>query len=465
MAMKSRRKTSCWIILVFPLLFIFGIFVREVRCLTIEEEKKLGKKVLLEVEKSMPLVMDPTLQSFVDTLGDSLVKAAGPTPFDFKFHIVNMLDPNAFAIPGGHVFVSTGLLSLAENADEVAGVLGHEIGHVTQRHVSQLLEKSKWFNIASLAAMIAGALVGGGGGQALSSTAMATTEAFALKYTREHEVDADQTGLHIILRAGYDPTGLISFLKKIYKISLVSSFKVPIYLSTHPAIEDRIALLENLLQLGPKPTGPFKVIENFRRVQTKAFVEEREPHVAVTQFESRAKTNPEDVDAFFGLGLAFQKMGRFDKALEAFQTARSLTPNDPDILRELGIAHFLSGRVDLSIEMLEAMRSAGSDNLSGIYYLGRGYQEKGRLDQALQLYLKVREGMPEFPDIYYHMGSVYGRMGQKGLSHFYFGKNFKLRGERKNAVLHFRTALELLDKGSPERKETEQEIKELVPAK
>ena len=79
MTMKSRGKTSCWIIFVFALLFIFGSFIREVRCLTVEEEKKLGKKVLLEVEKSMPIVRDPTLQSFVDTLGDSLVKEAGPT--------------------------------------------------------------------------------------------------------------------------------------------------------------------------------------------------------------------------------------------------------------------------------------------------------------------------------------------------------------------------------------------------
>ncbi len=451
---------------VFALLFIFVSFAKEVWCLTTEEEKKLGKKVLLEVEKAMQLVRDPTLQTFVDTLGDSLLKEAGPTPFDFKFHIVKSLDPNAFAIPGGHVFLTTGLLVLAENGDEVAGVLSHEIGHVTQRHVSQMIEKSKWLNIASLAAMVAGALMGGGSaGQALSATAMATTEAFALKYTRENEVDADQTGLHTVLRAGYDPSGLISFLKKIHKTSLISSFKVPVYLSTHPAIEDRIALLENLLQVGPKPTGPFKVIENFRRIQTKAFVEEREPHVAVSQFESRTKMNLRDVDAFFGLGLAFQKMGRMDKAIEALQTAYSLTPNDPDILRELGIVHFLSGRLDPSIEMLEAMRSAGSNDLSGVYYLGRGYQEKGKFDQALPLYLKVREGMPEFPDVYYYIGSVYGRMGQKGLSHFYFGKNFKLKGESKNAVLHFRTALGLLEKESFERKEAEQEIKELIPTK
>jgi predicted Zn-dependent protease len=278
-------------------------------------------------------------------------------------------------------------------------------------------------------------------------------------------VDADQTALHIILKAGYDPSGLTSFLKKIQKTSLISSFKVPVYLSTHPALDDRIALLENLFQVGPKPTGPFKAIENFRRVQTKAFVEEREPHVAVNQFESRAKLNPRDVEALLGLGLAFQKMGRLDKATEALQTASSLTPNDPDILREMGIVHFLSGRVDSSIEMLEAMRSAGSHNLSGLYYLGRGYQEKGKFDQALSLYLKVREGMPDFPDIYYYLGSVYGRMGKKGFSHFYFAKNFKLKGERKNAVLHFRKALEWLEKGSPERKEAEQEIKELMPTK
>jgi tetratricopeptide (TPR) repeat protein len=125
--------------------------------------------------------------------------------------------------------------------------------------------------------------------------------------------------------------------------------------------------------------------------------------------------------------------------------------------------------VDQAIENLEAVRStSGADqnnDLMTLYYLGRGYQEKGDFAQALPLLMKVQKERPEFIDIYYHLGSVYGRMGQKGLSHFYFGKHFKLRWEKNNALLHFRTAIDLLERGSPEREEAQREIKELTSAK
>jgi len=324
-----------------------------------------------------------------------------------------------------------------------------------------------------LAGIIAGVLLGGGGAtsEAIAAMSMATAEAYALKYTREMEIDADQNGLHFMVKAGYDPNGLITFFNKIYKMSLTSAPQIPVYLSTHPAIENRIALLENLLQIGPKPLPPFKKVENFKRIQTKAFVEEREPYVAVNHFESMVKTNPQDVDGIFGLALAFKKMGRLDKSVEVLQNALSLGPKEPDLLRELGVVYFLSGKLDQSIETLEEVQSlsmigTGQNNdLSSLYYLARGYQERGDFAKALPFFQRVQKEMPEFIDVYHNLGSVYGRIGQKGLSHFYFGKYFKLRGEERNALLHFRTALEWLERGSPEREEAQQEIKELTQTK
>jgi predicted Zn-dependent protease len=96
------------------------------------------------------------------------------------------------------------------------------------------------------------------------------------------------------------------------------------------------------------------------------------------------------------------------------------------------------------------------------YYLGRGYQEKGAFSKALPFLLKVQKEGPEFIDVYHDLGSVYGRIGQKGLSHLYFGKYFKLRGEKNNALLHFRTAMDWLERGSPDREELQREIKELT---
>jgi predicted Zn-dependent protease len=471
--MVSRRNFPIWTVLLLILFFLLGSSLRVARAMTVEEEKKLGKTIMLEMDKNVEQVKDLALQAFLDKMGRSLVAQVGYTPFEFKFYLIKALDPNAFAIPGGYIFVTTGLLVLAENEHEVAGVLSHEISHVTARHVAQMIERSKRLNIATLAAMIAGMLLGGGGqgSQAAAAMAMASAEALALKYTRENEVDADQNSLQYMIKAGYDPHGIITFLNRMNKISLASAPKIPSYLSTHPATENRISLLENLLQIAPKPLGPFEANGNFRKIQVKAFVEEREAHVATIHFQSLVDANPKDMVGYYGLGLAYQKMGRLDKSIEVLQKAHSLAPKDSDILRELGIADFLSGKLDLAIENLEAMRpipltgADRSEDLMGLYYLGRGYQEKGDFAKALPLFLEVRKEMPEFIDVYHNLGLVYGRMDQKGLSHLYFGKHFKLRGEKNNALLHLRKASDFLEKGSAEREEAQREIKELTGKK
>ncbi|MBM4278281.1 MAG: tetratricopeptide repeat protein [Deltaproteobacteria bacterium] len=470
--MSPRIKNSIWVTSLF-LCFFFIHFATISGAMTIEEEKKLGKKILFEMEKKVDWVRDLTLQNFINTIGQSLVAQVGSTPFDFKFYLIVGRDPNAYAIPGGHIFVTTGLLISTESEQEIAGVLSHEISHVMARHVAQMIERSKRLNIASMAAMIAGILLGGGGkaGEAVAATAMATAEALALKYTREMEVEADQNGLQYAIKAGYDPNGLITFMNKIYKLSLTSGPRVPTYLSTHPAIEDRISLMENLLQTRPRPSEPFKASGTYRKIQAKAFVEEREPHVAINHFQSMVDTHPQDVDAHYGLGLAYRKMGRLDKSIEAFQYGHSLALNDRDLLRELGIAFFLSGKLDQATKNLETAHRLSregddrNDDLLNLYYLGRCYQERGDLTQSLPLFQKVKKGHPEWMDVHHSLGSVYGRMEQKGLSHFYFAKYFKLRGENKNALLHYRTSLDRLERGSPEREEAQREIRELTQTK
>jgi predicted Zn-dependent protease len=459
-----------WIIPFCIVFLLSGSLARESYALmTVEEEKKLGKTIVQDLEKSVGRIKDPALQSFLNRIGYSLVTQIGPTPFEFKFYLINAPEPNAFAIPGGYIFVTTGLLLLSDSEQEVAGVLGHEIAHVMARHVAEMIERSKRLNIATLAAMIAGALLGGGGraSQAAVTTAMAGAEAIVLKYTRENEVEADQNGLQYLLKAGYDPQGLVTFLNKIYKSSLTMAPRVPAYLSTHPAVEDRISLLENLIQIGPKPAvPPSQTHRDFKRVQAKAFVEEREPHVAITYFESQVVSHPRGVDGYYGLGLSYRKAGRLDKSLEVFQKAYSLSPEDLDILRELGISTFLSGKLDQAIECLERVQGVHphGDALT-LFYLGRSYQEKGDFGKALPLFKKIEKELSECIDVYFHLGSVYGRLKQKGLSHFYFGKHFKWKGDRQSALRHFRTALEWLERGSPERGEADREIRELSPPK
>ena len=165
-------------------------------------------------------------------------------------------------------------------------------------------------------------------------------------------------------------------------------------------------------------------------------MEERDPNVAITHFQSMVEANSQDLNSYYGVGLAYRKMGRLDKSVEVLQQAHSLGSQDLDIFRELGIDYFLLGKLDQAIENLEAKQSISSgadqnDDLQRLYYLGRAYQEKGDLIRALPLFLKIQKEMPEFPDVCNNLGSVYGRANQKGRSHFYFGKYFKLIGDKR----------------------------------
>ncbi|HSB04216.1 MAG TPA: M48 family metalloprotease [Thermodesulfobacteriota bacterium] len=463
--MMIRRTYFFSFLSILLILCLLGPAVKGGCAMTTEEERKLGKKVLEEIGKKVEFVNDLSLQTFINRVGRSLANQVSPTPFEFDFYLVKGHDPNAFAIPGGHIFITTGLVALAGNEPEVAGVLSHEISHVTARHVAQMIERAKRISIVTLAAMIAGAIAGRGGkaSEAVAATAMAGGEAMMLKYTRDNEVDADQNGLHLMIKAGYDPQALISFLKKMERYSLAMAPKIPPYLSTHPALENRVSLLENLLSLDPKAKNPFQGSGNYRRIQIKASIEEREPSASVSHFESLLKAHPEDPDALFGLGLAFQRAGRLDKSIEVFQTASQADPNDNELLRELGIGYFLGGKLDQAIETLEPLGQR--DDLKSIYYLGRAYQERGNSEQALRFFLKVRREAKDYIDLYNNLGSVYGRMGQKGLSHFSFARYFELKGDRNNALLHYRTALDWLEKGSPEREETQRMLRELTQKK
>ncbi len=468
--MAFRKTFRVLILIGVSLLILTGVFARAAGALTADEERRLGKKVLLDIERHSEIVDDLILQKFVERVGRSLVPYASSSPFDFHFFVIKEQSPNAFAVPGGYVFVTTGLLVLAEEENEVAGVLSHEIAHVTSRHISEMIERSKRINMASMAAILLGAILGGGGqaSQAIAATASAAAQALTLKYTRENETEADHNGLHTLAKSGYDPRGFVTFMNRMYKYSLASAPKIPTYLNTHPAIDERLVLMENLIQMEAKTAATPIRSGNYKWIQARAFVAEKEPHVAVNYYESIVKSNGEDIVSLVALALAYNKMGRFDKSMEALQRASSLAPQDIEMSRAMGVAYFFSGKLNLAIETLESLSSSErkemsrNDDLVTLYYLGRAYQEKGEFEKALPALLKVQREVPAFTEVYLHLGSVYGRTGEKGLSHLYFGKHFKFRGDGKNALLHFRTALQWLDRGSSEAAEAQREIKELT---
>lgn len=211
---------------------------------SVEKEMALGKQLAAEVEKQAKMVEDPLLTEYVNRLGQNLVRNSdAKVPFIFK--VIDGEAPNAFALPGGFIFVYTGLLKIASEESEAAAAMAHEIAHVAARHMTCQATKSQ---IADIASIPAGILLGGLGGYAVRQGASVGVPTALLHFGRKDESEADYLGLQYMYAAGYDPTGAISLFEKIESLNRKHPGFVDRIFSTHPMDADRIEKAESEIQ-------------------------------------------------------------------------------------------------------------------------------------------------------------------------------------------------------------------------
>ncbi len=209
--------------------------------LSVQEEKQMGAQAQSQLRKQLTFVRDPVTVSYVRKLGESLAAAARPSPFEFRFYVVEDETLNAFAIPGGAMYVNTGLIQAVENSAELAGVLAHEMGHVTARHVAQMANRSRNTGfVANIFYMLVAILTGNpylanAGGLAGSVAG----QAYMNTYTRDAEREADALAVETLVHAGWNPEALVTMFETLKKES--GGFSGPQFLSSHPATDERIA--------------------------------------------------------------------------------------------------------------------------------------------------------------------------------------------------------------------------------
>jgi predicted Zn-dependent protease len=413
--------------------------------MTVEEEKELGDRLAREIQQKVDMVNDPLIKEYVDEIGRRLVEEAQDHRFHYRFYIVREQEPNAFAIPGGHIFITSGLIRLIDTEGELAGVIGHEIAHDVLRHIDKAMARARRLSLVTLAAVIAGAFLSkdAKGTAALTTGAMAMAQSLMLKYTRENEVEADQKGIKYLTDAGYDSLDMVIFLKKIYRWERSISPDIPTYLSTHPGIEDRIAYLSDPFTTAPKSltTHP-PAAGDLKKIQMRLFLREKGGAEGINQFSSLLREKPGDVNVLYGLGCSYVMVGRAQEAIPYLSEALKASPKDEYIVRELGIAYFQAKEVDKALDALQdALRTYPHDTTI-LYYLAQGNEEKGRWDESLSFYQRVLELDPGRIQIYYNLGVVYDKKGALDLAHENFGLYFKENGQREIALFHFKKALE-----------------------
>ena len=210
----------------------------------IDEEREMGLAVAEQAAREMPLLQDEPVVRFVRELGAYIVRRADTTGRDYEFRVVDSEVPNAFAIPGGFIFVNRGILERAETASELAGVLAHEIGHVVERHgLEQMAKAQNTSTIVSLVYVLLGRTPGGAEQVALQVAG----SAWMAKHSREAEREADRVAVVYLARAGIDPRGMPQFFQKLLEEDRNSPNELLAWFSTHPLTEDRIADTEAMI--------------------------------------------------------------------------------------------------------------------------------------------------------------------------------------------------------------------------
>lgn len=208
---------------------------------SLEKEMALGKQLAEEVRRQAKIVQDPLISEYVNRIGQNLVRNSDAL-VPFQFQVIEGDAPNAFALPGGYVFVYTGLIKIADEEDELAAAIAHEIAHVAARHMTRQATKSQ---IASILGIPVGIILGGGiGGVAARQGISAAIPAGFSYFTRQDESEADYLGVQYLYAAGYDPNGAVSIFEKLESLERKQPGTLARIYSTHPMDATRIQKTE-----------------------------------------------------------------------------------------------------------------------------------------------------------------------------------------------------------------------------
>jgi predicted Zn-dependent protease len=422
--------------------------------MSIEEEKELREKLLRMVEAKVPLVKDPEIVDYINRVGQKVLQQVDGKYFDYEFFVIQDQGINAFAMPGGLIFVHTGLLEVISTEDELGCVLAHEIGHIQGRHIARRMERMQAVTLASAAMAIGGLFLGG---SQASTAAIVSSGALAssidLKYSRADEEEADRRAHQWLCKAGYDPAGLSSVMKKILQFRWLGSDAIPSYLMTHPDSSQRITYLEDLLQQHPCTNISKKDPFTLQKIQIKIKALTEDPQKLVTKYRQDLAAKPDDLTAHYGLAIGLLTAKEYDEAIQHLKWLASHHPERRDFLADLGKAYYTAGRYDDAIQTLTAFLALDPDDKAVRFYLGSAFLQKGDTRSALPIFYNLRGSWPDRATLYLNLGKCMSGEGRPGEAHYYYYLHYKAIDDYKNAKFHRMKAMALLPATSAMYKE------------
>ncbi|MDX9718976.1 MAG: M48 family metalloprotease [Thauera sp.] len=399
-------------------------------------ERRIGEEIIAQIRwRDAAYLDDPEIEEYVNRLGHRLAGVSNNPTQDFDFFVVRDPTLNAFALPGGYIGVHTGLLLAAQTESEFASVLGHEIAHVTQRHIAQIVGKQSQSAMLMMASLLVAVLAARSNSD-VSQAAIAAGQAGAIQsqlgYTRAFEREADRVGLETLDKAGMDVRGMPSFFERLQRNTRVYENNAPAYLRTHPLTTERIADMEN--RVTRMPYRQVLDSADFRYARAKLRADAGQPADAVRDLESEVARAPQAEEMAYGLARALLRAGRADDALVRLDAVRKRAPASPwleTLAAEIRIARRDGAE---AVRILDAARRQFPASRSVAYALADARIQAGQAGEAAKAVRRLLDDRSGDPRLWQLLSRAHAALGERSAQHRAQAEVYVLRGSLPAAI-------------------------------
>ncbi len=406
------------------------------------EQRKLGRDFMVQARRQLDYVDDAVLNHYLSALGRNLVRESDSPNFEFHFYLVNNKNLNAFAALGGHITLYTGLIEAAENEDELAAVMSHEIAHVTQHHLSRLLVRSKQTTLSATAGIVAAILLGGQAGAAALAASNAVVLEDRLEYSRDFEREADALGMQTLQRANYDPIAMASFFQKLQRWSRLREAGAPEFLRTHPLSDARISSAETRArslryQSTQRDSLAFELFRNRIKVLFGRSPEATVQELSQALLNSSANHSATTLQSLqYGKGLALAYSGHYEEATNTLLALANQHPQRPEYPLAVAEIELLSADFDKALTRLQSLIKTFPDYLPAHEMYARVLINTGSAKAKLEIRKMIRKntGSNRQASLYALLARAAGEAGPLYESYQARAEYFYINGQLKRSI-------------------------------
>lgn len=401
-------------------------------------EKKIGQQIMNEIRWRDPSYLDdPDIEAYLNQLGNRLAAVSNDPGLGYTFFPISDPSINAFAMPGGYIGVHTGLILAAQSESELAGVLAHEISHVTQRHIARQVFQSSRLSMASMLAMGLALLAARSNSQ-VAGAAVATTQAGTvsaqLAFSRDFEWEADRVGFETLRKAGFDVRGMAAFFERLQRAARLYENNATAYLRTHPLSGERMADMQNREQVVSYRQVPDSI--DFQLVRARLRAQQSTAGDAIRDFEGLLEERKFASEAAmrFGLATALVRARQWDRAEQELMTARRLKVSSPILERQLAEVRLARGDAAGGLALYREAMLRYPLNMALNYGYGQALIAQRRFVDAQRFAENLLQNAPQDIRLHKMRAESLAGQGKRALQHMAQGDVLALQGQTMAAI-------------------------------